>query len=106
MAGQGQDVEIRYVIYDIATKRPISQGTCLRKDFPLVVQNLPHGQGGDRAKIMNSNDRLDLTPYDLLLDPNAPTISGLFGFEASTGTMDGKTVDDAITDIDDLDTEA
>jgi hypothetical protein len=105
MASQNQDTTVRFVVYDIATKRPVSQGLCLRRDFPLVVQNLPHGQGGDRAKIMNSNDVLDLTPYDVLLDPNEPEIVGELAWQASGAAMMGKTVDDAITDIDDLDTE-
>ena len=101
----GQFETIRYVIYDILTKRPTSQGTCQRRDFPLVVQSLPHGQGGDRAKIMNSNDYIDLEPYDQILDPNRPVEGGLNAYRAGTAAAMGKTVDDAITDIDDLDTE-
>lgn len=102
---QGQLEMIRYVIYDIATKRPISQGTCQRRDFPLVVQGLPHGQGGDMAKIMNSNDELDLTPYDVLLDVNAPTPIGAFAHIEGMAAQQGKTVNDALTDIDLMDTE-
>ncbi len=106
MANQNQNVTVRFVIYDIATKRPISQGVCLRKDFNLVVQGLPHGIGGDRAKIMNSNDVLDLTPYDELLDPNAPVQTGINAYRAGMAVAAGKTVNDAITSVDDLDTEA
>jgi len=105
MANQGQLETIRYVIYDIATKRPISQGTCQRRDFHLVVQNLPHGPSGHRAKILNSHEELDLTPYDELLDPNRPEDTGEFAFQIGVPEDSGKTVDDAITDIDDLDTE-
>ncbi len=102
---QGANQSIRFVIYDIATKRPISQGTCLRGDFNLVVQGLPHGQGGDNARIMNSNDVLDLEPYDIILDPNAPTPTGINAHRAGFAAATGKTVNDAITDIADLDTE-
>jgi len=101
MASQGQFVSIRYVVYNIATKRPIWQGTCQRRDFPLVVQNLPHGQGGDRAKIMNSNEEIDLNPYDRIFDADNPETGPRSGLAAGYG----KTIDDAITDIDDLDTE-
>ncbi len=104
MAAQGQFETIRYVIYEILSKRPISQGTCQRRDFPLVVQNLPHGQDGHRAKILNSNDVLDLTPYDVLLDPDYEIV-GELAWMASMASMEGKTVDDAITDINDMDTE-
>jgi len=103
---QGQLETIRYVVYDIATKMPISQGTCQRRDFHLVQQNLPRGQGGDRAKILTHNDELDLTRYDVLLDPNTDHGSGINAHRAGWAAGMGKTVDDAITDIDDLDTEA
>lgn len=106
MANQGQKEIVRYVVYDIATKRPVSQGLCARRDFNLVVQSLPHGQGGDRAKILNSNDRLDLEPYDDLLDPNRTPDTGEFAYRAGMAAAAGKTVNDAITDVDDLDTEA
>ena len=102
---QGQLETIRYVIYDIATKRPTSQGVCQRRDFHLIVQSLPHGQGGHRAKIMNKNEVLDLEPYDILLDPNTPAQTGEFAYRTGYAVAAGKTVDDAITDINDLDTE-
>jgi len=105
MANQGQLETIRYVIYDIGTKRPLSQGTCARRDFPLVVQSLPHGVGGQRAKIMNSNDYVDIEPYDQILDPNRPADTGINAHRAGKAAAMGKTVDDAITSIDDLDTE-
>lgn len=102
---KGQFETIRYVIYDIASKRPQSQGTCQRRDFHLVQQNLPRGQGGDRAKILKSDVPLDLTPYDELFDPNRPTETGLYGHLLGFAESQGKTIDDAIIDIDDLDTE-
>lgn len=105
MSNHGQFETIRYVIYDIATKRPISQGTCQRRDFNIVVQGLPHGQGGDGAKILTNDAKLDLEPYDILLDPNVPDETGMFAHMRGGAAAYGKTVDDAITSIDDIDTE-
>lgn len=95
---------IRYVIYEIQSRRPISQGTCQRRDFPLVVQGLPHGPDGCRAKIMNDRDKvLDLTPYDRVF--NDPTLlEGAHGYLAGS-LRQGHTAADEITSVDDLDTE-
>jgi hypothetical protein len=103
MALQGDLETVRYVIFDEITKRPISQGTCQRRDFPLVCDNLPAGQC---SKILVSQDHVDLEPYDVLLDPEAEAPDGLMAYLAGVPVADGKTVDDAVTTIDDLDTES
>ena len=98
-----QSETIRYVIYEIIGSRPVTQGTCQRKDFHLVAKELPHGQDGYRAKIMNDRSVvLDLTPYDLLFDDPLP--DGEAGRFAAMARV-GHSSTDGVTTVDDLDTE-
>lgn len=99
-----QLLPIRYVIYDKDTKRPVSQGTCLRKEFKNVVKNLENSQ--QRAKILKGEvgDDLDLTPYDEFIE-NPPVFTDDLARVNFRNAMMDRTADDAIKSIDDLDTE-
>ena len=95
---------IKYVIYAIPSKRPLRQGTCQRNQFNLVVQSLDHGK--ERAKILNdASVELDLTPYDLFLGSPRLKVNNPLGMAMLNTSLQGKTAADAITSIDDLDTE-
>lgn len=99
-----QDITIRYVVYAIPSKRPLRQGTCTRKEFPGVVRSLDKGK--ERAKIVKNTDvELDLTPYDLWLGSNPPLVGDDMAKANLAFALMGKTIADAITSVDDIDTE-
>lgn len=100
----GDFLTVRYIGYCTNTFRPKYQGICQERDYQAHKDISPDGH---EIVKLNGFDPIDLNPYDHIFGTCEHAVNGVcpdlkLG-AAAIASSNGKTADDAITRIDQLD---